>query len=140
MDRGFLFSLSYLTYFTALSGPGNYDPRPVEGFKADPKSSFLGKERFKENEADNQGDQSSPPLPERKLTATKIACATDLQLREMKGIGDTAGLVPETPTPPTTKPKGPASDAGRQFNWTTKRLTTLQHELDYSHRTTKVLQ
>lgn len=30
-----------------IPGPGEYDPKRPEGFKADPKSAFVGDERFR---------------------------------------------------------------------------------------------
>ena len=111
----------------SFAGPGNYNPHPVEGFKADPKSPFLGKQRF--NELQKEGDLIKPWLINCLVPFSKDTKLTRLQL---------AGPTPDR-SPPRNRARPLGANAeGRQYSWATKRISELQQDLDCSQRLSKV--
>ena len=111
----------------SLAGPGNYNPHPVEGFKADPKSPFLGKQRF--NELQKEGDLQNPWVVHRLAPVFEDTKLTRLQC---------AGPTPDR-SPPRNRARPLGANAeGRQYSWATKRISELQQDLDCSQRLIKV--
>ena len=111
----------------SLAGPGNYNPHPVEGFKADPKSPFLGKQRF--NELQKEGNLRKPRVVHHLMPFSEDTELTRLQL---------AGPTPDR-SPPRNRARPLGANAeGRQYSWATKRISELQQDLDCSQRLIKV--
>ena len=94
-----------------LPGPGAYDPKLVEGFKADPKSGFLTGQRFGSQEIEGEGHCARLAL----LAVAVGHADTVLPMRCCPAVGDASASSP----PRERKQADRGGD--RKFSWATQR-------------------
>jgi hypothetical protein len=143
---------------SAHAPAGEYDPKLVEGWKADPKSGFLGEDRF--HPESSKGDRHCaaadsprsshskrpPPLPparagqqstDQQHSTASSKLGTDRPAGWPSPCADDLPPASREPSPPRQR-KQINPNSTRQYSWATQRIAELTSELEKAQAKIKV--